>query len=148
MRIDDSHFKCLSVLSFDRHGNEYYKSLGEVARYITNLCLNEGTVMTGDMIIDMLEEFADKTNGIVDINETDKIFEVIFLHVLENAMKKSINEQSVKIQNEIRQKLILLPIQELNLLDIDAFITKIEEGGLVTRIINEAVSKTLPDISD
>lgn len=146
VNIDDSHFKCLSILSFDRHPKDYIYSLAEIANFIVDICKNEKVLFTGDMIIDMLEELAGKVNEIADINDSDKMFEVLFLQVMENALKHSIEEQVPSIQKDIFEKLILMPSQDLNLLDINKYMKSIEENGYLHKIIDIAVQKTLPEI--
>ena len=146
--VDDSHFKCISVLSFHSHANEYFASLSKVAKFIVERCLNEGTLMTGEMFVETYEEFASKINGITDSDDSNKLFETIFYEVLKNSMQRSIEKQIPVIQNQISQKLLLLPLQELNLLDINNFITNLKESGIIKSVINKAVSETLPEIPD
>ena len=144
--IDDSHFKCFSVVSFDKHKSEYSKSIAEISKFIINICLNEGTVLSGPMIVNMLEEMADKTTQISDFTDINKSFEIIFNQVLENAMKKSIDEQIPQIEFDITKNLTNMSIQELKILDINNYMKKMENSEFTKKIISKAVEKTLPDL--
>lgn len=99
--ISSSNFKCISVLSFDRHKNEYFASICEVAKFIIDRCLNEGTLMIGEMVVDAYEEFANKLNEITELNDSNKMFETIFYELLKNAMMRSVQKQIPEIKAEI-----------------------------------------------
>ena len=148
VNVDSSHFKCISVLSFDRHPNEYITSVTEVVKFIIDRCVNEGALMTGDIVADTYDEFANKIKDFGDFNDSNKMFETIFLDVLKNAMMRSIQKQVPGIKNDISQKLMLMPVQELNLLDVNSFISKVKDDGIINEVIKKAVNDTLPEIPD
>lgn len=146
INVDDSHFKCLSVLNFDRHKRDYFFSLVEVAHFILDISLNEKTLFTGDMIIDMIEELAEKINEIGDFDDSEKMFKVTFLQVIDKAMKHSIEKQIPSITNDISQKLTTINSQDLNLLDINKYIKSIEADGYINTIVENAFNRTLSEI--
>lgn len=148
IQVDDSHFKCLSVLQFEKHKKEFFTSLKEIVKFIVDLCINDKAVLSGEMVVNMLEEFVDKSDIISDIYDPDKTFETIFLQVVENAMNKSIEEQIPQIKNEIIKKLIEMPIQKLKLLDINDYMNEVENVDLIDNITNNAINQTFPDINN
>lgn len=147
--IDDSHFRAFSTLCFERHRNEYFSSLSEIVKFIIKICLYEGTTVSGDMVVSMLNEMIQKTSKIKNLKDPDIDFSKIFIQVLHDSIKHSITEQIPLIHKKILGELKKLSIfKVIYFFDEKDFKEQIEKNDFVNEFISQAAAKILPNIPE
>ena len=149
--IDASMFKCFSVFEFHSRPKEYRNSLSHVASFIMDLCLSKGTKISGSLLADSFERFANEIDDIYsNINNEETMDEMakIFKCAINDEMIKLIKKQEKDIQNDIASKVSLIPFGNTDHLNIDAAITKLEKGKDLDKIIDKTIKEIFPDSKD
>lgn len=149
--IDESIYKCFSVLSFDRHPKEYINSLDNVARFIIDICLSKGTKISGSLLANSFERFANDTddiyNNLTSKEMNDNMIQT-FKEVINNEMKGLIEKQEKYIQKYLKSLFALIPFQNSEDLDINEAISKIERNNSFDEIIDNAINEMIQDTID
>lgn len=97
------------------------------------------------MMIEMLEKFTIKANENQYLRNHGQTFENLFLQIIDDRMKKSIESQRNSIEKSISDKVEPFLVQDMSL-DIDSCISKIDKDSIINNVLKIAIDNTLPSI--